>query len=174
VYDPDRKVFYQNVPSTTANPGGEVDVIDPHAKKVVKVYPVSGCFPAGIALSHDGHLLLACSGDAIAAGNPPQTLILEAASGTVLRAITEVGGSDQAAYDPNNNRFYVAARDYVSNGTKTPVLGVIDAANMKWIQNVPTGPSSKSVAADPQTNRVFVPLLNADNSPRGLGIYGSP
>ncbi|PYU11933.1 MAG: cytochrome C nitrite reductase, partial [Acidobacteria bacterium] len=39
-----------------------------------------------------------------------------------------------------------------------PVLGVIDAVTNTWLQNVPSGANAHSVAADPMTNHVFVPL----------------
>jgi hypothetical protein len=61
----------------------------------------------------------------------------------------------------------------ISGGTTTPVLGVIDADNLKWIENVPTAANSHSVAVDPVTNHIFVPLAPTATSSGGIGVYGS-
>jgi len=37
-------------------------------------------------------------------------------------------------------------------------LGVINAGTRTWLQNVPTQGNAHSVAADPISNRIFVPL----------------
>ena len=42
--------------------------------------------------------------------------------------------------------------------SRGPVLGVIDAITNTWLQNVPTGANARSVAADPMTDHIFVPL----------------
>ncbi len=174
LYDPVQKKFLIAATATTANPGGEIDVIDPKAFTASARFGVTGCLPGGLAVSPSERLLVGCSGDAIAAGFPAQSLILDAVSGRLLATITQVGGSDQVTFSPSLNRFYLAARDMTSNGmasgTKTPVLGVIDAVSLNWIENVPTSPSSKGVAVDPTTNHVFVPLT-ASPGP-GVGVYG--
>jgi hypothetical protein len=65
-----------------------------------------------------------------------------------------VGGVDQATYNPGDSKYYLGA----GNMTPSPVLGVIDAHSRQWLQNVPTTVFSHSVAADPNTNHIFVPL----------------
>lgn len=173
LYDPTLNKFLVSVTATTANPGGEIDVVDPKTQKVTAVYPVTQCLPGGLALGPSEHLLVACSGDAISAGFAAKSLILDAGTGKVLSTITQVGGSDQATYNPGDQRFYTASRDMTSNGlatgTATPVLGVIDAANMTFVTNVPTSKNSKSVAADPVNNRIFVPLTDVPGP--GIGVY---
>ncbi len=57
------------------------------------------------------------------------------------------------------------------------VLGVIDAKSRQWLQNVPTGSNSHSVAADNVNHRVFVPLAAGaqcgTQSANGcVGVYG--
>lgn len=174
VFDPTLKKFLVSVTATTANPGGEVDVIDPKTRLITAVYPVSQCLPGGLAIGPNEHLLVGCSGDAIAAGFPASSIVLDAATGTVLKTITEVGGSDEVTYNPGDQRFYTASRDMTSNGLKsgtaTPVLGVIDAVSMTFIQNVPTSKNSKSVAVDPKNNRIYVPLTDVPGP--GIGVYG--
>jgi DNA-binding beta-propeller fold protein YncE len=169
VWDPADDMFYQNVPATTAHPGGEVDRIDPATMRVVATYPLTDCMPAGLALGPARHLLVGCSGDAIDAGARAQTLVMDARTGRIVATITQVGGSDEVGYNPGDHHYYVAANHMTSTGLKggarTPVLGIIDASTNAWIANVPTSAASHSVAADPATNRVFVPL------PSGIGVY---
>lgn len=50
-----------------------------------------------LALKGPVDLLVGCSDDAIAAGFKAKTMIMDATNGTILRTITEVGGSDYVA-----------------------------------------------------------------------------
>ena len=169
VWNPANDMFYQAVPSTKANPGGEIDRIDPKTMKLAAIYAVKDCMPAGLTLGPQQHLLLGCSGDAIAEGAHAQTLVMDATDGFIVATITQVGGSDQVWYNPGDNRYYLASRSMTSTGMKggtaTPVLGVIDAATNQWIANIPTGPNAHSVAADSGNNRVFVPV------PQGIAVF---
>lgn len=169
VWNPANDMFYQAVPASKANPGGEIARIDPKTMRLAAIYPVTGCQPAGLILGPQQHLLLGCSGGAIAAGAHAQTLVMDATDGFILATISEVGGSDQVWYNAGDNRYYLAARQMTSTGMKggtvTPVLGVIDAATNQWIANVPTGPNAHSVAADSGNNRVFVP------TPQGIAVF---
>jgi hypothetical protein len=133
VYDHNTKNFYVNNDGTTTNTFGELDVIT--AASAVAGTPVvsaqydegtgaqgsgtNDCNPSGIALnpSNDA-LVIACDTNA---GNPQETLIMSAVTGAVLAAVTGVGGSDEAAYDPFLGRFYVAARDMTATGISQTV-----------------------------------------------------
>ncbi len=170
-YDPITKLFFVNVVSTPANPGGEVDTIDPatvlaRAPVVKSQYPLTNCTPTGMAVGLNDQLLIGC--------DPPSgaltTIVLDAATGAVVKTFTEVGGTDELWFNPGNNRFYTASRTWtktgVVGGPPAPVLGVIDAATLTFIQNVPTETNAHSVAADPVTNHIFVPLPT-----KGIGVY---
>jgi len=169
VWNPANDMFYQAVPATKQNPGGEIDRIDPKTMKILAIYPVKGCVPAGLALGPDQHLVLGCSGDAIKEGAHAQTIIMDARDGYVIATITQVGGSDMVAYNPGDKRYYLAARSMTSTGMKggtvTPVLGVIDAVTNQWIANIPTGAGAHSVAVEPTNNRIFVPI------PQGIAVF---
>ena len=174
VYDPAQKRYLISVGATPENPQGEVDAIDPVRRAVVARYPAPECFPAGLALGPSEHLLVGCSDDAIAAGFKAKTLIMDATNGTILRTITEVGGSNYVTYNSGNKRFYLGARDMTADGTKntkkTPVLGIINAVSMTFIENVPAAPNCKTVVADPLTNHVFMPLTASASGP-GVGVF---
>lgn len=174
VYDRKHKRYLISVGATAENPHGEVDAIDPVKHSVVARYPAPECFPAGLALGPSDHLLVGCSDGAIAAGFKAKTLVMDATNGKILRAISEVGGSNFVTYNPGNKRFYLGARDMTEDGTKntktTPVLGIIDAVSMNFIESVPAAPNCKSVAADPKTNHIFMPLTASANGP-GIGVF---
>lgn len=175
VYDASQKRFLISVGATAENPQGEVDAIDAVQRVVVARYAAPECFPGGLALGPANHLLVGCSDDAIAAGFKAKTLVMDATSGQILRTISDVGGSNYVAYNPGNKRFYLGARDMTEDGTKntkkTPVLGIIDAVSMNFIQNVPAAPNCKTVVADPKTNHVFMPLTTTAGGP-GIGVFG--
>ncbi len=133
---------------------GAVAVIDPRTRKLEKLMPVDKCMPAGLAVGPRNHLLVACSDDAVAAGFPAKSLVMDASSGKILATIDHVGGTDEAWYDAESAHYYLAA----AANTGGPVLGVIDAATDQWAGNLPSGPRAHSVAADSKTGRVFVPI----------------
>ncbi|MDE3076367.1 MAG: cytochrome C nitrite reductase [Chloroflexota bacterium] len=174
VWDRANDMFYQAVPQTTQNTGGQIDQIDPKTMKVTNSFPVSDCVPHGLTLGPSQHLLLGCSGDAMNLLNAhAQSQVMDAATGKIVATITQVGGSDEAWYSPGDNRYYLAASSMTSDGTKAgtsnPVLGIIDAATNSWVQNVAInskGAHPHSVAADPMNNHAFDPYS------AGIGVFG--
>jgi DNA-binding beta-propeller fold protein YncE len=50
--------FYVSVPATRQSPGGQVAVIDPLTKRVIRSYPLPSCNPGGIATGPGHDLLL--------------------------------------------------------------------------------------------------------------------
>ncbi|MGH7860975.1 MAG: YncE family protein, partial [Candidatus Dormibacteraceae bacterium] len=164
VWDPATKHFYLPVTEVDGNKAtGEIAAIDPVSMKVVANHPVSECQPAGLTVGPDGQLCIGCSKGAIAAGFAPRSLIMDLRTGSVLSTLTEVGGSDEVWYNPGDKRYYLAA----SAMTGGPVLGVVDAERRTWVANLPTAEDAHSVAVDPRTNRVFVPVTPSPDAPNG-------
>ena len=151
---------------------GAIAVINPHTYALVKQFPVDKCVPAGLVLGPRNDLLVGCSDDAVAAGFPAQSLIMDASSGSIVARLPQVGGSDEVWSDATAGRYYLAA---VAN-TGGPVLGVVDARTRAWIANLPTGPNAHSVAADANSGKVFVPIAAspADAACRRgcIAVYG--
>ena len=178
LYHERSKSFLVNNGGTQANPLGEVDVIPAASVRsgkpmIAARFPAPGCPVTGMALGPNDELLIGCGAKKNLA---LRTLILNASSGAVLATITQVGGEDEVAYDSVKHRFYTASRDMTSTGVAeqgrpTPVLGVIDAVTMKWIENVPTGTNAHSVAADWKTNHVFVPIPPTMSTSGGVNVY---
>jgi hypothetical protein len=182
VYDPATKNFFINNDGTPANPAGELDVISAAsavagAPSIAQAFPEGNCAPTGIDLGPNHQLVIGCDPPA---GSPQLTLIMNT-SGAIVKTITQVGGSDEVAYDAFTNRYYTASRDWTADGISqtgsstavfTPVLGVIDAATNTWIANIPIGKGSHSVAADSSTGHVFVPVPATATANGGVNVYG--
>jgi DNA-binding beta-propeller fold protein YncE len=155
VWDRETHLFYLSVPETASHPGGAVAVIDPRTRSRVALFPVQNCGPTGLALGPKQQLLLGC-------GDKTALQVMDARSGDIVATIPQVSGADEVWYNPGDKHYYVAAR----NNPSGPVLGVIDALTLTWIQNVPTGPNAHSVAANPINDEIFVPLRG-----KGIGVY---
>ncbi|GAC1406715.1 MAG: hypothetical protein NVSMB64_12740 [Candidatus Velthaea sp.] len=170
-YDAASKSFFINNDGTNTNPNGELDQITAAsavagAPAVSKVIPLGNCSPAGLAQGPNENYLVGCDPSI---GAPEISLIVNVNTGAT-KTITQVGGADEVWYNPGDNRWYEAARNMTASGisgpVRTPVLGIIDAGTLAWVQNVPTGKNAHSVAVDPGNNHVFVPI------PSGIGVYG--
>ena len=172
VWNPASGLVYVSIPSLDdVKSHGAVAVIDPRTYRLLKFMPVSKCMPAGLALGPHDDLLLGCSDDAVTAGFPARSFVMSAATGKIVASLPKVGGSDEVWSDPAAGRYYLAA---VAN-TGGPVLGVVDSRTNRWIGNWPTGPHAHSVAADPATGKVFVPIAAgsaADCSGGCVAVFG--
>jgi DNA-binding beta-propeller fold protein YncE len=154
-WDPVTGKIYLTIPVVDGkDANGAIAVFDPHTLKLEKMLPVSKCMPAGLAVGPEGHLLLGCSDDAVDSGFPAQSLVMDAKTGNIVATVDKVGGSDEVWYDKRSENYYLAA----AKNPGGPVLGVIDARTNRWVANLPSGPRAHSVAADPKTGRVFVPI----------------
>lgn len=113
------------------------------------------CQPNGLAVGLPHQLLLGC-----AVGHP---LIMQTASWKVQAEIGQIaGGTDEVWYTPTDRRFFTAT----AIGTTKPVIGVIDAMHDHWLTSIPTAPFAHSVAVDPGSRHVFVPMAG-----RGIGVF---
>ncbi|MBV9523514.1 MAG: cytochrome C nitrite reductase [Alphaproteobacteria bacterium] len=170
VWDPAGGRFYISIPVLKdKKEDGGIIVIDPKTRAMTGLYPVEKCMPAGLALGPRRQLLVGCGQDAIDAGFPPQTMVLDDRNGAALETITAIGGSDQVWFNPGDSRYYLAARGMPGG----PVLGVVDAKANKWLANLPTAKNGHSVAANPGNNHVFVPLTPNPDCPKGcIAVYG--
>ena len=78
--------------------------VDKAAKKftVEKTYKTPKCNGSGLALGPSEHLLVGCDD-----GHP--LLIMNAATGQVLKTIPEIHGADEVWYNPGDHHFYAAS-----------------------------------------------------------------
>lgn len=173
LWDPASGLLYVSIPVLDqVKAHGAIAVINPRRHTLLKLIHIEKCMPAGLARGPRDDLLVGCSDDAVAAGFPARSLIVDASSGRVVARLPQVGGSDEVYSDEKAGRYYLAA---VANPGGS-VLGVVDSRTRRWIANLRTGPDAHSVAADAATGRVFVPIA-ASASPgpchRGcIAVYG--
>jgi hypothetical protein len=144
---------------------GSIDEIDPfhpfttaggatiYMPVVINSFPVPSCMPTGLSMGPGTDVLVVCADHDGRTFNPT-TYIINGTTGAILSTIYDVGSADQGWYNPGDGKYYLGA----SNMVPGPVLGVIDAGSRQWLQNIPTTGFSHSVAADPNTNHIFVPL----------------
>ncbi len=154
---------------------GAVAVLNPDTGAVVRVIGgLDGCMPSTLAEGPGANVIVGCD-PGFPAPDPvvfsPKTYIVNAATGTIAATIREVGGADFVAYNLRDNRYYTASRDFFTSAAQaaaTPVLGIINAGTNQWIANIPSAPNAHSVAVNPLTNTVYVPLPNGSAYCGGL------
>lgn len=156
VWNPKTRKFYLSVPGTETNPQGEVDEIDPIHMDVTRVFPAvcnAGEAPQGLALIPRQRLATSC-GD-----------IIRIKDGKVLTTIPGVG-IDEIWFNPGDERVYYAGGPNFILDPSVPVVDT-DTNTVVTVLKVGAPPPplrfTHSVAADSETNRIFVPIS-------GLGV----
>ena len=139
VWDSQRHRFYISIPSTVANPNGEVDEINPKTESITRVFAVTDpafAGPAGLALL-PGQRLITSTG-----------VVFDAKTGATLATIAGVAG-DEIWYNSGDNRVYFG---------NEPVF-VVDASSYQVVTNFDAG-DTHSIAADSENNRIFIPVTS--------------
>jgi hypothetical protein len=187
-YDTASDTFYVNNDGTTANPHGElIKLPGPSIRSIAAGgtanytalagatgYPEGNCDPTGLALGPGTDIAVNCREGT--AGAPLELLILNRTNGTVL-ATLNAGGGDQVWYAPERNRYYSAASRWTASGKSsgascttaspcTPRLISVDAASRTVAGMADTGNNAHSVASDPVTSNIFLPI-SSDAAPPG-------
>ena len=172
VWNPNSGFFYTSIPQVGANKdNGAIAVIDPSSGTVLTSFPVAKCQPAGLALGPNNTLFVGCGSASVVNKDPPQVLVLNAVNGDLVDRFTAFGGSDEVWFNPGDRNFYAAANGNPTGG----VLGIVSTTSNSVVGTVRTSSGSHSVAADPLTNHIFVPLTPNPKDPACLagciGIY---
>jgi len=183
-WSPKTGKFYQNVPEVSGggddSSPGAVAVIDPQSvlngsPTVEKTLPVDfeACAgPQGMAIGPNNEILLGCS--APSSNGHRNTAIINTNSGAVLAVFPDLGGADEVWFNENDGHFFITSCNTDCRTSTTPqkgaeLVGIIDSRGHRLDQSVvianttttSTSGSQRrihSVAADPNTNRVFVPI----------------
>ena len=146
-WNPRNGMIYLNIPSTTDDANGKVYVIDPrHETIVAKHSATDGCQPTGMAIGPAPQILLGCGG--------PDAIVMTD-DGTAT-PIAGQGGEDEVWFNPSDGHYLLAE----SNNATQKQLGIVDSGNEAIDQDIKTGTSSHSVAADPVSNQIYVPVRN--------------
>lgn len=156
VWSPDTGLVYLAIPEVDRADGG-VAIIDPVARKMLKIIRVEGCHPNGAALGSDEHLLLGCREQANKRSSQElsSALMLDMRTGKKVASFPTIVASDEIVFNHRDKRFYVSAYGIPSG----PVLAAIDTVVPgRPLLLARTGVLAHSVAVDERTNHVFVPL----------------
>jgi YVTN family beta-propeller protein len=149
LYDPISRLVY--VASGSDN---RLVVIDPANDAVVARQPLSGCEGAhGVYLDSPPRrrAFIACEGNS-------RMVVLDLGSRAVTTVLGVGDGPDVLALDPGLDRLYVASE----SGTLT-VLDV--SGTVRRVAQGYAGPNAHSVAVDPQTHVVYLPLTDVGGHP---------
>ena len=155
VWNPNTGTFFISVPSFGggANPGGVAE-IKPDGT-IGRIYDfstfgIASCSPTGLALGGSGNLMVGC-GD-----KGTQTVVLNpAGSGSIVKLINQISGSDELWYDPVSHRFFVTGVD-AANGRVFDVIS--DTAFAVLDSEALPSVNAHSITVDPFNGDVFVPL----------------
>jgi DNA-binding beta-propeller fold protein YncE len=159
VWNPETHRFYLAVPGTSANPAGEIDEIDPHTMTVTRVFKAhcnAGAAPQGLVLVPHQRLVASC-GD-----------IFSVAAGAVIKTVAGLGG-DEIWFNRGDDRVYFGGGLNFITDPSVPVLDT-ETDTVVAVLKVGTPPPplrfTHSVAADSETNRIFVPVSGV-----GVKVY---
>ena len=160
VWDPIAQKFYLNIPSTVANPNGEVDELSATTFKITRVFPTTCSGPAGLALLPGERLMTSCG------------TVLDARSGRVLANVTNpfdgtpVSG-DEIWYNPGDDRVYFGSNN----------VAVVDASTYDLVRMsgsaVYFGLSTSTIDTTPyQVLTYFFPYPLPATPPLGVTFGG--
>jgi len=129
--------------------------LDPRSESVVARYPLPGCDgPDGVQVDVSGRdrAFVGCSANA-------RLVAIDLDTGIVSPPVPVGGGPDVIGLDPALHRLYVGSDSGILTvlGTDVPGLRVLARG---W-----AGPGAHSVAADPDTHLVYLPLANVGGRP---------
>jgi YVTN family beta-propeller protein len=133
----------------------ELVALDPGSESVVARYPLPGCDGArGVQVDASGRdrAFVACEGNAKLVG-------IDLDTGRVSPPVEVGGGPDVLALDPALQRLYVAS--------ESGVLTVVDTSgpDPRVLAQGGAGPDAHSVAVDPDTHLVYLPLASVGGRP---------
>ncbi len=130
----------------------ELIAVDPVALKVVARHKLAGC-------SHPHGLRIADGGTTgyVACDENDRLLAVDLASGKITADIAIGHDPDVLAADSGLKRLYVASESGLLS-----VISTSDAAKPVLLGNIPVGANAHSVAVDPVTHHIFLPLRDLD------------
>ena len=153
-WNPRNGKIYVNIPSTFSDANGQVYVIDARHETVVNKFDAgTNCNPTGMAIGPDHQILLGC-GTSTATNNVANIMDDD---GTIIASLPGQGGNDEVWFNPGDGHYFLGE----SNNIVQPQLGIADSLNKSVDQDIKTGKSSHSVAADPFSMQAYVPVTAA-------------
>jgi hypothetical protein len=181
VWNPNTSSFFISVPQLAGvnNPGGvsEISTTGTVLRTIdFGTLGVTSCAPTGLALGGSGLLLVGCGNT----GGGVGAILLDPATGKIVKTFAGLGGTDEIWYDPKTKSFYVTGNNGSNSTRFFDVVGdsVLGGSILQTV-NLPNTVSAHSIAVDPFSGDVFVPLagttLAGSNTlcPNGcVAVYG--
>jgi YVTN family beta-propeller protein len=133
----------------------ELVALDPGSEAVVATYPLPGCEGADavqVDVSGRDRVFVDCATNARLVG-------VDLDTGRVSPALEVGAGPDVMALDPALHRLYVASESGVLTVVAT------DGLDLQVVASGEAGPDAHSVAVDPDTHLVYLPLASVDGRP---------
>ena len=157
VWDPITGTFFISVPTFNGtDPGGVAEIST--TGSVLRQFhldtlsggSITSCSPTGLALGGSGNLMVGCGN----AGT--QTVLLNpAGTGSIVKTLSQISGSDEIWYDPTTHRFFVTGVDKTTGRAFDIIDDLTDAVLQSLaLPNV----NAHSIAVDSLNGDVFVPL----------------
>ena len=130
----------------------EIAVIDVQTHQVVNHWPVAPAKkPSGLALDQVHHRLFT-------GGDNKLMTILDSATGKVVASVPIGDDPDAVAFDPGTQLAFS------SNGEGTVTIVHEDSPDkLTVVQTLKTQSGAKTIAIDPKTHRIFLPVGTGEN-----------
>jgi hypothetical protein len=153
-WNPTTGTFFVSIPALAGknNPGGVSEIST--AGTVLRTIDfaslgITSCSPTGLAVGGGGNMMVGC-------GNVGTQAVLLKSNGSLIKTIPGLGGTDELWYDPTTKKFYVTGNNG-TNGTRFFDVVSEDGTVLQTVM-LPATTSAHSIAVDPFTGDVFVPL----------------
>jgi DNA-binding beta-propeller fold protein YncE len=167
IYNPATGRFYVNIPELggVKNRGG-LAVIDAGAGKLLRIIPLEGCNPHGIAQS-GARLYLGCgSRDDQPVGSMG---VVDVKQGKLVANVAGLGGSGEWALNSRTGQIYAASGNKGSN-----MLNIIDYKALKLVDQVKAHAGAHSIAASSANNHVYFPTVSKGGPCGGCILVYAP
>src|SRR5260370_369318 len=137
----------------------EVVVFDPKSLEVKKRFPIGVAkTPTGLAYDAKTNRLF------IGAREEPKMVVMDAATGKVITNLPIGAGVDYAGFDPSAKLIFFSCSDGTLDIFHEKSADVYEDAGA-----VKTQRSGKTMAFDPKTKRIFVPVADYEETPAAEG-----
>src|SRR5260221_6887949 len=134
-------------------------VFDPKSLEGKKRFPIGVAkTPTGLAYDAKTNRLF------IGAREEPKMVVMDAATGKVITNLPIGAGVDYAGFDPSANLIFFSSSDGTLNIFHEKSADVYEDAGV-----VKTQRSGKTMAFDPKTKKIFVPVADYDETPEAEG-----
>lgn len=97
--------------------------------------------------------------------DPGKIILMDAASGKIINKLQCIGGTDDAVWDPQNRRVYVAGVPYIY------IYNLIGNHRFRQIGQVPTSFHAETGILVPKLNRYYLAVNHHGNTPAEVQVY---